>query len=555
MESATAEYIFEAPRDAYDPMIVLQGPEKNHLSYAGDNTAVAALAGMEGRWSYHPATRRVYINPAGSGDPNNDTVIWIPNQRGLLTIEGRESYCPAPSCPVSNHITLRRLHLEGSRWQGLLIYPSVQGGPLGTVTLDKINIRHIPRFGLNAFRVSNFNITDLDIQYVGRGVSHFPEDAGGGFAWRCAIIDGGAVTNITTKHIGNAGQHRVNGDNRGWECQWCEPPFHSKALNAITSNGSGMDLKQSRNVTVRNHVCEDASFFCFQFDVTNNSTLDGFDYRRTRSGVMIREFTPTQEQPRNYNLVIRNGRIDDAGGPDNGPIYAATMSPLGAGEFGFRLYNVMISRFDQAAITLEQTHQVSLWHNTIWQDRMPLGYSGYGVNTSAHGIRVIGAVNGLDIRNNTISDISGDGLRIESGGLASTGVVINYNNYFKRTSEADKWICAWTGPGGSVAPAGAVRWGTSCFPTLNEFRQANPAYEANGRSVDPLFVDLTSAPPDLHLQSGSSIRDAGVGIAAVTSDIDGQPRPTGPACDLGADEYSTAAPPQPPTLIEVVPIL
>ncbi len=52
--------------------------------------------------------------------------------------------------------------------------------------------------------------------------------------------------------------------------------------------------------------------------------------------------------------------------------------------------------------------------------------------------------------------------------------------------------------------------------------------------ADPLFTNLLSTPPDLHLQYGSPCTDAGLTIATVVDDIDGMPRIG--AYDIGADE-------------------
>jgi subtilase family serine protease len=42
------------------------------------------------------------------------------------------------------------------------------------------------------------------------------------------------------------------------------------------------------------------------------------------------------------------------------------------------------------------------------------------------------------------------------------------------------------------------------------------------------------------------VRDAAVAFAEVTTDYDGNPRPFGPASDIGADEYGDATTPPPP---------
>jgi hypothetical protein len=57
---------------------------------------------------------------------------------------------------------------------------------------------------------------------------------------------------------------------------------------------------------------------------------------------------------------------------------------------------------------------------------------------------------------------------------------------------------------------------------------------------------LTSAPQlttDGHLQAGSPAIEAGVCAGAPSNDFDGDQRPQGPACDIGADEYYTGITP------------
>jgi len=56
---------------------------------------------------------------------------------------------------------------------------------------------------------------------------------------------------------------------------------------------------------------------------------------------------------------------------------------------------------------------------------------------------------------------------------------------------------------------------------------------------NPSFVNGSSAPYDFHLQSGSPAVDAGMNLAAVTNDLDGNARPQGASTDVGATEYST----------------
>jgi hypothetical protein len=61
----------------------------------------------------------------------------------------------------------------------------------------------------------------------------------------------------------------------------------------------------------------------------------------------------------------------------------------------------------------------------------------------------------------------------------------------------------------------------------------------NGNRVaNPLFLD--SAAYDLHLAGGSPAIDVGLTLTEITDDFDGDPRPVGPACDIGADEFRYA---------------
>ncbi len=145
------------------------------------------------------------------------------------------------------------------------------------------------------------------------------------------------------------------------------------------------------------------------------------------------------------------------------------------------------------------------------------------------------AVNTLDMRNNIIQGFNNGGLRMPN--IATTGAVIDYNLYF-----------------GNSGPA-VASWKAATYATTAAFFAAQ-AFEQHGQAGDPGFTDVTVSPPNLRIQTGSAAMDVGVDLSATfTTDMDGDPRPYGPAWDIGADEYRAAGTPlAAPTLIEVVPV-
>ena len=63
--------------------------------------------------------------------------------------------------------------------------------------------------------------------------------------------------------------------------------------------------------------------------------------------------------------------------------------------------------------------------------------------------------------------------------------------------------------------------------------QSGPVTDLGGNiSANPLF-----GVGDIHLRAGSPCIDTGTCTGAPTTDFEGDPRPTGASCDIGADEF------------------
>jgi predicted outer membrane repeat protein len=85
----------------------------------------------------------------------------------------------------------------------------------------------------------------------------------------------------------------------------------------------------------------------------------------------------------------------------------------------------------------------------------------------------------------------------------------------------------------SVAALGTA---TNCTLTASDVGEVDGTCGDGGgnASIDPRFVNASSG--NLHLQPTSPVRDLGDCGLGPADDVDGQPRPQGAGCDMGADE-------------------
>lgn len=122
----------------------------------------------------------------------------------------------------------------------------------------------------------------------------------------------------------------------------------------------------------------------------------------------------------------------------------------------------------------------------------------------------------VNVKNNNFYSTALYAMNIQSptSGLSSC----NYNNLYSTGSNLGNW--------GGTDCANLAAW------------QATSGKDANSVSGNPLFTSAT----DLHCTSGSAASNAGLVIAGITTDFDGETRQTGTSPvdgpDIGADEFT-----------------
>lgn len=145
--------------------------------------------------------------------------------------------------------------------------------------------------------------------------------------------------------------------------------------------------------------------------------------------------------------------------------------------------------------------------------------NGNALNATTGGINIGGpSVEPSKLELNTIADNLSSG-----GGFSVGGVFCDRVGY---TAAGNLIFRNTGGASGSVQTLGVCSFGNSFV-------------SAGTSSVDntPMFVHPNSAPFDYHLTAASPKTIVDAAGLCTGSDFDGDPRPIGTACDLGADEY------------------
>ena len=164
----------------------------------------------------------------------------------------------------------------------------------------------------------------------------------------------------------------------------------------------------------------------------------------------------------------------------------------------------------------------NFYHNSVY-----VGGTETFQTVDTYAFQTSGVTNSRDFRNNifvnTRTNSPGSPIRqhyaVSFGGGAPTNrLVVNNNLYFV------------SGPGGVLGIFGSIR------TNLTDL-QAATGQDASSTVADPLFINPTgnATAVDLHIQTASPASNAGVFIATVTNDFDGDLR-SDVTPDIGADE-------------------
>lgn len=517
METAPADYVGDqGTYNDRDPFIIMQGSSFTLMQYGGDNNT----APTERHFSFHPAAggtqNRVYVNPIGTANPNTDpaTALYVPNLKVLLGMAGNG--CPDSSCPQTQYVTIKRFKVQGSRWHGFLIWPA-SGSSAPQITLDDIIFRNIPRFAINSYRCSSCSFTNLDIQYVGRGVSHFGSGSGGGFGIRNAVCDAATYDNITIAHNGQAG---LQGScEKPLDAEWLDPPWNVKADNVCGASGAGFEHKQSIGGTISRLYVEDVQDKGVQIDASQNVTLTDFSIKRTGMGLIVENFTPGGNCLKNN--VISRGFIEDCGFAvgygcvllDDSPLCTY---PFTGNDFGVKFFSNVVAHATDYAIALGSQDKVSIWGNTIADRKSDYYGTGGSTGDQAEGLTALGTVTNLDVRNN-IFYRQGKQALVIGAGTAAASPVIDYNLYFNNAQ-------------------GPILWNGTTYASTAAFFAATGKEQHGISTLSPAFVGGLN----YRLLGTSGAINAGVAIAGVTVDLDNVARGNPP--EIGAYEYAGAPP-------------
>jgi photosystem II stability/assembly factor-like uncharacterized protein len=271
----------------------------------------------------------------------------------------------------------------------------------------------------------------------------------------------------------------------------------------------GILISNAQNSTVANNMIKGV-----RSSTTSTATMTGIQLSGTLNNVRIES-----------NNISDIKQVNTTGWGANGIFGAVTAGTniVIANNF---VYDVaadgfaLVTQADNGyGIMIHTGMGYNVYHNSVYMTTNQVKTTGIPAALNvATGITAPGTLN---IRNNLFVNGQTVGTFCYAALISSSNTVfaaLDYNDYFASDSASGR----------------LGLFGTTVINDLAAWRTAT-GQDANSISADPLYTDTTN----LHIDplSGSPAGRAGIGIAAVTTDIDGDPRhPTMP--DMGADEFT-----------------
>ncbi len=409
----------------------------------------------------------------------------------------------------------------------------------------------------------------------------FPASEGSAVTRGMYLLNMGVTANvygnvISNNTIGGDGISTANGDIRYFWCQKASTvsgPF-SVHDNSVTGNvriqpypgggtthflaiaGSGTILNAYNNLVDNNILSSLGSGFGLYVSFSGGVSQDIYNNTVSNitevNGSFSAFYYVTGLLGKCYNNKIRNiSAAYNAQNSNINGIYHATGTTAPAGSSTY-YYNNMISELSNpgAVATLgydynmmngfyvEGSAQVKgFYNNTVFLDAT--------TSASTYGSSAFCAfsLTSVDLRNNIFVNTSasagpdGKTVAIRSRSAGFTGFTSNYNDVYAGVPGANNLI--FSNP-------------TDGDQTLAQYQSRVSPNEAQSVTELPPFVNIATAPYDVHLKTNvpTSCESSGIAVSfpPITSDIDGNPRypnpgyPSNPsynptAPDLGADEF------------------
>jgi hypothetical protein len=168
----------------------------------------------------------------------------------------------------------------------------------------------------------------------------------------------------------------------------------------------------------------------------------------------------------------------------------------------------------------------NVYHNTVY-----LNANSTGINFGTLALNCATTPTSIDVRNNILVNVS------TPNGTGLTRAFGRSSSLLTNSALTSGYNCLYAGTPG---PANLLYWdGTNSVQTIFALRNLVTPREQSSFSTLPPFVNIASAPYDLHLQTGVATQCEGGGyvIAGYNTDYDGNTR-NATTPDVGADEIT-----------------